>query len=54
MLTLPGEYLKQEVHTHIIDIIGWLESKIENVPVQQITRNKYLASKKNRLPVDTF
>jgi hypothetical protein len=33
-----------------LDIIGWLESKIENVPVQQIIRNKYLASKKNRQP----
>jgi hypothetical protein len=31
-----------------LDIIGWLESKIENVPVQQIIHNKYLASKKNR------
>jgi hypothetical protein len=37
-----------------LDIIGWLESKIENVPVQQITRNKYLVSKKNRLPVNTL
>ncbi|HEX5153323.1 MAG TPA: hypothetical protein VFW07_17855 [Parafilimonas sp.] len=37
-----------------LDIIGWLESKIENVPVQQITHNKYLVSKKNRLPVDTY
>lgn len=35
-----------------LDIIGWLESKIENVPVQQIIRNKYLASKKNRQPLD--
>ena len=35
-----------------LDIIGWLESKIENVPVQQIIRNKYLISKKNRQPVD--
>src|ERR1044072_2219734 len=31
-----------------LDIIGWLESKIEHVPVQQIIRNKYLLSKKNR------
>lgn len=37
-----------------LDIIGWLESKIENVPVQQIIRNKYLASKKNRQPADIF
>jgi hypothetical protein len=35
-----------------LDIIGWLESKIENVPVQQIIRNKYLLSKKNRQPAD--
>jgi hypothetical protein len=35
-----------------LDIIGWLESKIEKVPVQQIIRNRYLASKKNRQPVD--
>lgn len=32
-----------------LDIIGWLESKIENVPVQEIIRNKYLVSKKNRM-----
>lgn len=37
-----------------LDIIGWLESKIENVPVQQIIRNKYLVSKKNRQPADIF
>ncbi len=35
-----------------LDIIGWLESKIEHVPVQQIIRNKYIASKKNRQPED--
>ncbi len=35
-----------------LDIIGWLESKIEHVPVQQIIRNKYLLSKKNRQPAD--
>ena len=34
-----------------LDIIGWLESKIENVPVQQIIRSKYLISKKNRMPL---
>lgn len=33
-----------------LDIIGWLESKIENVPVQQIIHQRYLASKKNRQP----
>ena len=37
-----------------LDIIGWLESKIENVPVQQIIRDRYLASKKNRQPAKTF
>ncbi len=36
-----------------LDIIGWLQSKIENVPVQQIIRNKYLVSKKNRQPAET-
>lgn len=35
-----------------LDIIGWLESKIENVPVQEIIRSKYLLSKKNRQPAD--
>lgn len=35
-----------------LDIIGWLESKIECVPVQQIIYNKYLVSKKNRMPVN--
>jgi hypothetical protein len=34
-----------------LDIIGWLESKIEDVPVQRIIRNRYLSSKKNRQPV---
>jgi len=37
-----------------LDIIGWLESKIENVPVQEIIRNKYLVSKKNRQPADAI
>jgi tetratricopeptide (TPR) repeat protein len=37
-----------------LDIIGWLESKTENVPVQQIIRNKYLLSKKHRQPADTL
>jgi tetratricopeptide (TPR) repeat protein len=35
-----------------LDIIGWLESKIDNVPVQQIIRDKYLISKKNRMPAN--
>ncbi|MEP6464722.1 MAG: hypothetical protein ABJB05_00390 [Parafilimonas sp.] len=35
-----------------LDIIGWLESKIQHVPVQQIIRNKYSMSKKNRQPAD--
>ena len=35
-----------------LDIIGWLESKIDNVPVQQIIHNKYLISKKNRMPAN--
>lgn len=29
-----------------LDIISWLESKIENIPVQQVIRNKFLARKK--------
>jgi hypothetical protein len=37
-----------------LDIIGWLESKIENVPVQQIIHNKYLASKKKRQSIDAL
>jgi len=37
-----------------LDIIGWLESKIEDVPVQQIIRSRYLSSKKNRQPVKSF
>ncbi|MEO8712811.1 MAG: hypothetical protein ABI405_11840 [Parafilimonas sp.] len=37
-----------------LDIINWLESKIENVPVQEIIHNKYLISKKNRQPADIF
>jgi len=49
--TLKGNPLATRSFMYL-DIIGWLESKIENVPVQQIIRNKYLASKKNRQPVD--
>ena len=30
-----------------LDVISWLESKISNVPVQQVIRNKFLASKKH-------
>lgn len=37
-----------------LDIIGWLESKIEKVPVQQILRDKYLTSKKNRQAESIF
>ncbi len=29
-----------------LDIISWLESKIENIPVQQVIRNKFLERKK--------
>ena len=29
-----------------LDVISWLESKIENVPVQEVIRNKFLALKK--------
>lgn len=31
-----------------LDIISWLESKIENVPVQDIIRDKYLKREKNK------
>ncbi len=31
-----------------LDIIGWLESKIENVPVQQIIRGKFISRQKNK------
>lgn len=37
-----------------LDIVGWLESKIENVPVQEIIRNKYIAAKKSRQPADVI
>jgi hypothetical protein len=37
-----------------LDIIGWLESKIENVPVQDIIHNKYLKAKKNRQAADAL
>ena len=30
-----------------LDILSWLESKIKDVPVDQILRQKYLSSKKN-------
>jgi len=31
-----------------LDIIGWLESKIEGIPVQEVIRRKYLESRKKR------
>ncbi|MBV9962931.1 MAG: hypothetical protein JO072_11855 [Parafilimonas sp.] len=37
-----------------LDIIGWLESKIKNVPVQEIIYHKYLISKKHRQTADVF
>jgi tetratricopeptide (TPR) repeat protein len=49
--TLKGNPLATRSFMYL-DIIGLLESKIESVPVQQIIRNKYLASKKSRQPVD--
>lgn len=30
-----------------LDVISWLECKINNLPVQEVIRNKFLASKKN-------
>jgi len=32
-----------------LDVIGWLESKIRNVPVQQVRREKFLAGRKKKL-----
>ncbi|WP_126970498.1 hypothetical protein [Gynurincola endophyticus] len=32
-----------------LDVISWLESKIDNVPVQTIIRNKYLNDSRNKL-----
>jgi tetratricopeptide (TPR) repeat protein len=37
-----------------LDIIGWLESKIENVPVQDIIHTKYLKAKKSRQAADAL
>ena len=31
-----------------LDVISWLESKIENKPVDQVVRAKYLALKKSK------
>ncbi len=31
-----------------LDIVGWLESKIENVPVQEVRRRKFLEGRKNQ------
>jgi hypothetical protein len=31
-----------------LDITGWLESKIQNVPVEQVRRNKFLAGRKGK------
>ena len=31
-----------------LDIIGWLDSKIQNVPVQQIRRTRFLNGRKNK------
>jgi hypothetical protein len=30
-----------------LDIIGWLESKIEGVPVQEVRRRKFLEGRKS-------
>jgi len=47
--------LKLKLHEHnrfetraflYLDIVSWLESKIENIPVQEIIRNKFLERKK--------
>ena len=34
-----------------LDIISWLESKINNTPVQDVIRQKYLTAVKHKLPI---
>ena len=31
-----------------LDITGWLESKIQHVPIEQIRRNRFLAGRKGK------
>ncbi len=49
--TLKGNPLATRSFMYL-DIIGWLESKIYNVPVQKVIHDKYLISKKNRMPLN--
>ena len=35
-----------------LDIIAWLESKIRNVPVQQVRRDKFLKGRKKHLSIE--
>ena len=41
---MNGIHLKQEAFSYL-DIISWLESKINNVNVQDVIREKYLQGK---------
>jgi hypothetical protein len=42
---LQGEPLETRSFMYL-DIIGWLESKIEGVPVQEVRRRKFLERRK--------
>lgn len=44
--SLEGNSLESRSFMYL-DIIGWLESKIENVPVQEVRRKKFLRGRKN-------
>lgn len=45
----PYENDPRETRTFsYLDVISWLESKIEGVPVQEVIRRKYLASKRKK------
>ena len=52
LLSTIKQYEKSKFETRAfayLDIISWLESKVENKPVYDIIRQKYLAGKENRL-----
>jgi len=31
-----------------LDITGWLESKIQNIPVEQVRRHRFLSGRKGK------
>ncbi|MBN8836301.1 MAG: hypothetical protein J0I09_03525 [Sphingobacteriia bacterium] len=47
LLTLQGNPLESRSFMYL-DIVGWLESKIEGVPVQEIRRRNYLQNKRKQ------